>query len=269
MGGFNLMPARDWAQLRKILRNGDSFNREVFDWFKDADNNDIRKSLRDDLLIGAKDSIPIAQIKIRAFREIIQKTHLKPDIIGMPKTDADADVTYRPEVTLFFKQNKESVPRGKTAKPARISYRLMNQTSSSLSIAELKNLGRDIYNDFAKPTPYRFNKGKIIAWYIKAEEGLHLQVYCHDENIGETVIKKVISHRSFTFDNDIYKFTKPSRNSDSTPGNITILGESRQKVVWRPTVFVEFDHASINLHGDSQIRVLCDLSGLHVPLYRP
>lgn len=270
MGGFNLMPARDWAQLRKILRNGDSFNREVFDWFRDADNNDTRRALRDDLLIGAKDSIAIAQVKMRTFREIIQKTHLKPDIIGMPKIDVDADVSYRPEVTLYFKQNKESVPRGKTAKTARASYRLMNQTSSSLSKTELKNLGRDIYNDFAKPTPYRFNKGKIIGWYVKPEEGLNLQIYSHTEEIGETVVRKILSHRNLTFDNDIYKFTKPNRNSDPTPETIMILGESQQKPVWRPTVFVEFDHAKINLHNDTQIRVLCDASGLHTNfLYKP
>ncbi|MBL1199904.1 MAG: hypothetical protein FWK04_12650 [Nostoc sp. GBBB01] len=263
------MPARDWAQLRKILRNGDSFNREVFDWFRDADNNDTRKALRDDLLIGAKDSIAIAQVKMRTFREMIQKTHLKPDIIGMPKIDVDADVSYRPEITLHFKQSKESVPKNKHAKTARVSYRLMNQTSLSLSLAELKNLGRDIYNDFAKPTPYRFNKGKIIGWYIKPEQGLNLQVYCHTEEIAETVVKKVITHRSFSFDNDIFKFSKPNRNSDPTPGNITILGNSVQKPVWRPTVFVEFDHASINLHNDTKIRILVDLSGLHAPLYRP
>lgn len=263
------MPVRDWAQIRKILRNGDSFNREVYDWFRDADNNDTRRALRDDLLIGAKDSIQIAQIKIKTFREIIQKTHLKPDIIGMPKIDLDADVTYRPEVTLHFKQSKESVPKGKHAKSARISYRLMNQTSSTLSRTELITLGRDIYNDFAKPTAYRFNKGKIIGWYIKPEEGLNLQIYCHTEEIGETVVKKILSHRNLTFDNDIFKYSKPNRNTDPTPGSITILGNSVSKPVWRPTVFVEFDHASINLHNDSQIRVLCDLSGLNAPLYRP
>jgi hypothetical protein len=263
------MPARDWAQLRKILRNGDSFNREVYEWFRDADNNDTRRALRDDLLIGAKDSIQIAQVKMKTFRELIQKTHLKPDIIGMPKIDVDADVTYKPEVTLFFKQNKQSVPRNKTAKTAKMSYRLMNQTSSSLSKTELVTLGRDIYNDFATPV-YRFNKGKIIAWYIRAEQGLNLQIYCHTEEIGETVVKKVLQHRNLTFENDYFKFTKPSKNSDLTPGNITILGESREKPIWRPTVFVEFSHASINLHNDTKIRILCDLSGMYAnPLYRP
>ncbi|MBD2204940.1 hypothetical protein H6G33_04225 [Calothrix sp. FACHB-1219] len=264
------MPVRDWAQLRKVLRNGDSFNREVYDWFKDADSNNTRKALRDDLLIGAKDSIAIAQVKMRAFREIIQKTHLKPDIIGMPKIDVDADVTYKPEVTLFFKQNKESVPKGKTAKTARMSYRLMNQTSSSLSKAELRTLGQNIYNDFAKPTPYRFNKGKIIGWYVKPEDGLNLQIYAHTSEIGETVARKIIAHRNLTFDDNIFKFTTPNRNSDTTPGTITILGETQQKPIWRPTVFVEFEHASINLHNDTQIRVLCDLSGTYAnPMYRP
>jgi hypothetical protein len=263
------MPARDWAQLRKALRSGDSFNREVYEWFRDAEENSTRKALRDDLLIGAKDSIQIVQIKIKTFREIIQKTHLKPDIIGVPKSDFDADVTYKPEVSLIFKQSKSATPRNKNRKSARLSYRLMHETSKSLTIAELKNIGRQIYQDWATPA-YRFNKGKIIAWYVKPEDGLNLQIYAHSEEIGETVIKKVLNFRSLTFDNDILKFSKPNRNSDPTPGTETILGETRSKPVWRPTVFVEFDHAYINLHNDTQKRVLVDLSGEHAnPLFRP
>lgn len=263
------MTARKWAEIRKALMQGDCYNKQVREWFGD-DDNDTRIKLKELCLVDAKDSIAIAQQRIRFFREEVQKVHLKPDIIGVPKIDFDADVSYKPEVTLIFKQSKAATPKGKTSKNARISYRLMNQTSSTLSRTELINLGRDIYNDFAKPTAYRFNKGKIIGWYVKPEEGLNLQIYCHTEEIGETVVKKVLAHRNLTFDNDIYKFSKPNRNSDPTPGNITIMGNSVQKPVWRPTVFVEFDHAYINLHGDTQKRILCDLSGLHPnALYRP
>lgn len=262
---------RSWAILRTILRKGEgSFNQEIYRWFKDADEVEHRKQLRDALLITAKDSRIAAESKIRIFREQVQKVHLnRGDVVGIPKIDLDADVTYKPEVTLFFKQNKSATPDGKTAKTARISYRLMNQTSSSLSKTELKALGKSIYDDFAKPV-YRFNKGKIIAWYVNPSEGLNLQIYCHSEEIGETVIKKVLSHRNMGFDNDILKFSKPNRNTDLTPGNITILGEVRQKPIWRPTVFVEFDHASINLHNDTQVRTLCDLSGTYAnPFYSP
>ncbi|MBD2503129.1 hypothetical protein [Anabaena azotica] len=265
------MTARVWAQIRKFLRSGDSYNREVFDWFKDADEFPKRKEVRDILLIGAKDSIQIAQVKMRSFREIIQKSHLKQsgDIVGIPKTVFDADVTYKPEVTLFFRQSKQATPQNKTSKTARVSYRLMNQSSSSLSKADLKALGKSIYDDFAKPG-YRFNKGKIIAWYTQPEEGLHLQIYSHTEEIGETVVKKILQHRNLTFDEKFFKFTKPSRNSDPTPGNIVILGETKEKPVWRPTVFVEFTHAMINLHGDTQVRCLCDISGEYAnPIYRP
>ncbi len=269
MGGLN-MTVRQWAQIRKFLRSGDSYNREVYEWFKDADEIPKRLELRDDLLIGAKDSIQIAQVKMKSFRELVQKSHLKTvDVIGTPKTTFDADVTYKPEVHLYFRQSKASTPRNKTSKTARISYRLMNETSSSLNKPDLKVLAKSVYDDFAKPV-YRFNKGKIITWYVQPEEGLHLQIYCHTEEIGETVAKKVLTHRSLTFDEQFFKITKPSKNSDPTPGNIIILGETKEKPVWRPTVFVEFTHAMINLHNDTQARCLCDISGEYAnPIYRP
>jgi hypothetical protein len=269
LGRF-ILTDKAWPRLRKILRTGDSYNREVYEWFKDANDIPNRKTLRDYLLITAKDSRTTAMAKMQFFREQVQKTHLRGGyFVGTPKSDFDESVIYKPEVTLYFQQNKESVPKGKTAKNARISYRLMNETSSSLTKTELKNLAKKIYDDFATPI-YRFNKGKVISWYVSPSEGLHLQIYGHTEEIGETVIKKVLSHRNLTFDNNIFKSTTPKRNSDSTPGTVNILGEPREKPVWRPTVFVEFEHASINLHNDNVIRILCDVSGLYPnPVYKP
>ncbi|WP_375497053.1 hypothetical protein [uncultured Nostoc sp.] len=258
------MPARDWAQLRKVLRNGDSFNREVYEWFRDADSNDTRKALRDDLLIGAKDSIPIAQIKIRAFREIIQKTHLKPTIIGQPKSSYDADVKYHPQIVLYFLQDKQSVPKGKTAKDARISFRLMHETSETLTEAELKNWANKIRTEFTQPSLYRWHKGKIIGLYLDKPNGFDFQVYAYSDEIAKTVIRKVIELTTKTYVNDKFRFTTPERNTDPTPPQVRVLGELVPEPQWRPNVFVTFDHAYANVWNDKSKRVLVDASGLQV-----
>lgn len=242
------MPARDWALIRKALINGDSYNSEVSAYFSDFNTDASASVLRNLCLVQSNDSTLIAQARIRFFREEIQKTHLKPIIIGQPKIDLDADVKYHPEVSITFQQSLISVPRGKYPKDAVISWRLMNETSESLTFAKMNNIATLVYQQFFQ-NRFTFNKGKIIGWYISPADGLNLQLYCLDETEAERVAKYVVQAVGKTWNDKVFKITKPKRNNAITSEQITILGKQKDAPVWRPNIIVNACKANINVWG--------------------
>ncbi|MEH2000440.1 MAG: hypothetical protein V7L00_17120 [Nostoc sp.] len=205
------MSIRDWAAIRRALINGDSYNSEVSAHFADT-TDPKRNAVKDICLVQSNDSILIAQQRIRFFREEIQKTHLKPTIIGQPKIDFDADVKYHPQVSIEFRQTLTSIPRGKYPKDARISWRLMNETSESLTFAKMNDVAALVYQQFFS-NRFSFKKGKVIGWYLSPSDGLALQIYCLDAAEAERVAKYVVQAIGKTWNNSIFKTTNPMYSS--------------------------------------------------------
>ena len=254
------MSIRDWAAIRKALINGDSYNSEVVDHFGDTSTNPQREAVKNLCLVQSNDSVLIAQQRIRFFREEVQKCHLKPVIIGQPKSDFDADVKYHPQVTVYFVQDIQSVPRGSRPKNARVTWRLMDQTSETISNQILNNWATKVYNSFFNPV-YSFHKGKYIGWYNSPADGLHLQLYCLDDITAESVAKKIVTSADKTFNDDLFKVTKPKRNNIAQSQQITILGQSKSVPNWRPNITVNVAYAYINIWADNDLRLIVDKIG--------
>ena len=242
------MSIHDWAAIRRALINGDSYNSEVNAHFADLTTDPQREAVKNLCLVQPNDSILIAQQRIRFFREEIQKTHLKPIIIGQPKIDLDAEVKYHPEISIGFKQSLISVPRGKYPKDAQISWRLMNETSESFTFTKMNDVAALVYQQFFQ-NRFTYNKGKFIGWYISPPDGLNLQLYCLDETEAERVAKYVVQAVGKTWDDKIFKITNPKRNNAITSEKITVLGKQKDAPVWRPNIIVNAYKASINVWG--------------------
>lgn len=243
------MPDRSWALQRKLMRAKDiGFNAEVYRWFKNVDLESIRRtSLRDSLLIQAKESRTSAMFKVQYFRDFVQKVHHQPAIIGVPKEQFDVGIgfEYKPVVNLYFQQDKAAVPSGYAPVRAEISFRLMDETEETLTQAKLQTLARSIKTEFATGQGYTFNKGKYIAIYTDKVNGYYLQIYVLNEAEGESVVRKILSIRNHSYDQDKFRVTQPKRNSLNVTGNVTIAGETHKKLRWRPTATVRFQWASL------------------------
>lgn len=242
------MPARDWALIRKALINGDSYNSEVTAYFSDFGTDTEANALKNLCLVQSNDSALIAQQRIRFFREEIQKTHLKPTIIGQPKSDFDADVKYHPLVSVEFRQALTSVPKGKYPKDARITWRLMNETSESMTFDKINNAATLVYQKFFQDR-FSYNKGKVIGWYISSSDGLNLRLYCLDADEAERVAKYVVQAVGKTWNDDFFKTSNPKRNNLVPPEQITILGKQKDAPSWRPNITVSAYKANINIWG--------------------
>ncbi|MEH1884097.1 hypothetical protein [Nostoc sp.] len=242
------MSIRDWAAIRRALILGDSYNSEVNAHFADPTGDTARDAVKNICLVQSNDSALIAQQRIRFFREEVQKTHLKPTIVGQPKIDLDADVRYHPEVTVVLKQSLTSVPRGKYPKDARISWRLMNETSESLTFTKMNDVAALVYQQFFQ-NRFSFKKGKFIGWYISPLDGLHLQLYCLDATEAKRVAKYVVQAIGKTWNDSIFKVTSPDRDNIASPEQITILGKQKDAPIWRPNITVNASKANINVWG--------------------
>lgn len=141
------MSVRNWAQFRKLLRSPEfGHNRDVYQFFKDADRegNELRRSLRDMCLVQATDSINDAKMRIKIFRDLVQRAHLKPDVYGVPIENFQEIVEFRPQVYMYFAQDAAAVPEGKHTIEARIQFRLMDETPATVTENNARSLATNI-----------------------------------------------------------------------------------------------------------------------------
>lgn len=255
------MPDLSWAKQRKLLRAPDiGFNAELYRHFKTYDETPGRLALRDSLLIGTKDSRTTALFKIQYFRDQVQKVHFLPSVIGVPKEQFDIgiEVEYKPIVQLYFQQDRGAVVEDYAPVTAEISFRLMNESTQTISKSNLQTLATKIKTEFASGQGYTFNKGKFIATYQDRAKGYFLQIYVVSESEGLEVTRKVLSIQNHTLDESFFRVTEPKKTSVNTTANQTIAGKTYKKLRWRPTATVRFQWASILINGVPEAIYLVD-----------
>lgn len=260
------MTDQSWALQRKLLRAPSiGFNAEVYRHFKDLDEDlpsQSRLALRNSLLVQAKESRTSAMFKIQYFRDFVQKVHLKPVIIGVEKEELDMQVPveYKPHVILHFRQDLAAVPDGFTPLRVRISFRLMNESATTLTQANLQTLATQIKNEFALSGGYTFDKGRVHCSYVDKENGYNFWTLVLNEAEGEQLVKKILSIRNHAFDEDKFRANTPNKNPLNNPGNILILGETAKKARWRPTGRVRFMYADLMIRNKMEPICLVDRS---------
>lgn len=257
--------SREWAFLKSFLRK--TYNREVNEYFRDVDpdlipqNVNGRQSAKRSCLIMPNDSQNMALMKQINFYFNIHKAHLKPEVYGIPVDSFQEDVSFRPIIQLFFKQDDEAVPDGYQPIRGQISFRLMNESSQTITKSDLATIANKIKLEFASGSGFIWSRGKIKRVCKDSENGLNLNVLCLNENEGTSIIRKIYDILDKPYDEDKCTTVNPQRNSLNVPGNQTILGKVVKKKRWRPTANVRFTHAIALIHGLSKGVVLVDRTG--------
>ena len=223
-----------------------------------------RESMRKALLHEDTDSLLVTNTRMMLYYFTFGKaSQLQPAIVGMSKEawDLQQTVAYSPHIFLYFKQDSDAVPTGYYPIEADISFRLTNETSSSLTQANLETLANKIKAELGTGQGYTFDKGKYLCKYVDKENGYDFQLYTLNEAEGERVVKKIIGIRNHPYDDDKFKVTVPRRKSVNTTGNILILGKSRKKYRWRPTAKVRFLYAQMLVYNRPEPICLVDRTG--------
>lgn len=212
-----------------------------------------RASLRTACTINANDNQPLVLLKLFLFYIILRKAQdMQIPYYGMPVGTIGAQRRYRPQVCLYFSQDVVELGSGESPITGEISFRLMNETSDTLSRSELINIGNRIKSGFGAGQGFVWRKGREMVTYSDWDNGLQLQILCINRTEGERVVREVLQAASKTYDPEKLNHIVNSAATSKYPATKrqkTILGKVRQLPIERPVVNVRFRYATVAVHG--------------------
>lgn len=258
-----------WEHLQDVLRiYHNKLVREEFSDIAADDALDIpRGALKRACLLDDDDTCDMTILRLFLFFFHARKAaDLQAPIYGMPITDLDIEVEYHPVVTLYFSEDPDQVMPDKAPVRAEISFRLMDETSATMTEAKARVLANKIRSEFALNGGYRWRKGRVVATYYDVPKGYRFQVYAYSEAEAREVMSKVMDLRGHNIDNDNLRIHESRANFPSNPGVHTVYGKSRPKPVKRPITYVRFNRATLTLWGMNKGETLIDLTGYRVGL---
>jgi len=199
------------------------------------------------------------------------KGDLPTPVYGLPTGDYQSEVTFRPQVILFFKEDWNAVvaenklPRAE----ARISFRLMHETSATITPAYAQGLAVKVKEFFGQGTGFTWEKGTIKVVYRDIANGYDFRLLAESEGEAIKVIEKVLElNRSSLVESNL-SVTKVKKTFPVVPPLAEIYGKERRKPRLRPITQVRFKSAELHIHGLPQPVVLIDMTGKKQALIFP
>ncbi|BAZ36966.1 hypothetical protein NIES4101_28870 [Calothrix sp. NIES-4101] len=258
-----------WEHLQDMLRR--EHNKAVARYFKDVGGidweptvNTPRAALRLACTLDDKDTVDMTILRMYLFYEILGYSKKRLGVFyGMPSLEFQEKFEGRPQVFLYFTQDKESIPDRLNPVTAEISFRLMNETSQTMTEAKALTLANASKREFIENGKgIYFAKGKDIVSYIDKQNGYQLKIFSLNEKEGEKIIKNVLAVRGHPFDASKMSVSIPKRTSVSVAkGTKLVYGKQRKNRRWRPSARVRFRQAYMYIHGLDEIVPLVDTGG--------
>lgn len=259
----------EWEHLQSTVMQ--AYNRIVRDEFNDVDDDDgistPRSSLKVACLVKDDDSAPMVAIRMAFFYMTCRKAQdLQRPIYGIPVGTFDEVRKYRPQIVLHFVEPYDETDTAEGYQPVygQTSFRLMNETSQSITEAELTAIGNRLKTQFGAGGGFIWRKGRNQVTYNNPEDGFGLQIACISEAEGKRVVDAVTRVAGKTVDPTKQNYKEnsaPAEAFPANPGTQTILGKSRKKPRKRPVANVQFRYATCLVHGLPNPIILYDKTG--------
>lgn len=233
-------------------------NRIVREEFSDITGDDLdlavpRSSLRWACLLKDNDTCDMMIQRFLLFYFTLRRAQdLQQPFYGIPLDDLHASRKFKPQVTLYFKEDDEDAEEGRRPTWGEVSFRLMNESSTTITRTELTTLANKIKAEFGAANGYVWKKGRKLYSYTEKDKGYQFQLICRDEATAKELINKVLDLQNHTPDWKFLKSNVADNENESfpyNPGNHTILGKSYQKPRRRPMVDVRFQYAAASIWG--------------------
>lgn len=136
----------DFEHVQSVIRK--LHNKEVRENFSDLGGdewlpniNTARASLRQACTIYDSDSALLMILKQNLYYLTLRRLQdFQPTVLGMPKAMLDAIRKYRPQIILLFKEDSGDVDSDFEPVEGRISFRLMDEDSESITKAKLTTI---------------------------------------------------------------------------------------------------------------------------------
>jgi hypothetical protein len=255
-----------WEHLQDVLRiYHNKLVREEFSDITADDALDIpRGALKRACLLDDDDTCDMTILRLFLFFFHARKAaDLQAPIYGIPSTDFDAAVVYKPNVTLYFSEDPDQVMPDKNPVRAEISWRLMDETSQSMTEAKAEALARKIQTEFGVGSAYRWRKGRVKVTYRDRAKGYDFRLLAYSEAEAREVISKVLQVNNDPFVDDFVSIHESRASFPTNPGNQLVYGKQRPKPVRRPITYVRFVRATLTMHGLHKGITLLDRTGYY------
>jgi hypothetical protein len=246
--GFN-----EFEHLQDLIRL--EHNKAVKAYFKNQDDDDIstpKASLKHACLIKDEDTASMTQMRQWLFEITCGHAQaLQRPVYGIPWYEIQSERTFKPQVKLYFLEPYNFTIHGDGKTPqaeGEITFRLMDQSSETISRSNAETLARAIKSIFATP-PFTWNKGRFKCTYSDKERGYELKLLVTSKTEAERMIRAVLDIRNHSFDRDYLQFIDNDRSYPANPGTHRVYGRNVQRFARRRTADVKFRFAQLLIWG--------------------
>lgn len=246
------LPSDEWEHLQRLIRL--DHNKAVNQYFKNQPDNDIstrKSSLKHGCKIKDEDTAVMTLLRMWLFEITVGRAQsIQTPIYGIPVQELQRDVKFKPQVRLYFKEpfDKDVHNNGITQVRGEITFRLINETSETISRTKAEKLARDIKREFATPI-FTWEKGWFKATYLDSNKGYDLRLFVKSRTEGERVIKQVLKIQNHSFNKDYFQFIEHDRTYSNNPGTHRVYGRTVKKWRKRPRANLNFIYAQLLIHG--------------------
>lgn len=250
-------------------------NRQVREDFQDLGGDDwepetgtTRGAMRHALTHKDTDPLPVTLSRMFLYYFTYQKAQaLQAPVYGLPVTTFHDAVKFHPQVRLYFCEGVEDVEEGFTPVEAEVTFRLVRETSATITPGEAKSIATRIKTNFASGNGFTWKKGKEKWLYFDAALGYDFRLLAFSEAEARKVIEQVLDISNHTPDWDNLGVATKKKTFPTMPGTHTVYGKSRRKPRERPTATVRFRYAELKVWGLPNDITLVDRTGFrHNPL---
>lgn len=195
---------------------------------------------------------------------------LQAPIYGIPVTTFQDSVKFLPQVRLFFLEDSNQVEQSYAPVEAEVTFRLMNETSESMTEAKAKIIANKVKALFCAGNGFTWKKGREVWSYRDPSKGYLIRLLAWNETEAKKVIEQVLDIQSHTpnWEKHLDGTTK-KKTFKTVPGSSRIYGKVRREARERPIATVRFRYAELKLHGLPNDVQLVDRTGFrHNPLVK-
>lgn len=254
--------------LQDVLKR--TYNGEVKEWFADITSDELdtvtsRGSLKTACTHQENDTI-----NMTISRQLLFSLLINPPTSNNQGSDRELNYTVlrrtKPILKLFFLEDHSDVEPGYDPVEGVISFRLMKETTTTLSKSEATTYGNKLKTLFGSGSGFTWKKGKELASYTDWDKGYQLQLLVRTESEGKRIVEQVLDVQGHTPDWEFFNLitnSQPSQAFPTIPPKETILGKLQKLPRRRPICEVKFQSGFLKLAGLPKPVCLFDRSGRH------
>ena len=251
----NFTPIEQFQDINKKIAN-----KIVREYFKDIvaleadlDLTTSRQALLKACLHKEEDSLMLTVARNQLFAQYTTYTRDQyPVVAGSLLDEIDSNYTYKPKITLFFREDADDVEAGYKPVEMETSWRLIDETSQTITKNKLTVVANKIKTQFGLSNGYVFRKGRKLVAYDKASEGYKFFLRARDVTDAKNLIREILALNGHTLENEILRITSVDDEAEAfpyNPGTQNILGKKKAKPRKRPITNVRFRYAYATVAG--------------------